>query len=112
MFCFDNRNRNQFPEKRSIMARKDAESLLRNFYCFLEILQTSRLEEVSSWDRQSLDNAMKWAAFAEQVNGSGVGLNTDRTTAQRRHSTTAQSVVVCVCRRAVRSPGGYRSPLA
>jgi len=40
-----------------------------------------------------------------------VSINTDRTTAQRPHSTTAQSVVVC-CRRAVRSPGGYRLPLA
>lgn len=49
------------------MARKDAENLLRNVYCFMEILQTSRSKEVSSWDRQSLDNALKWAAFAEQV---------------------------------------------
>lgn len=52
---------------KTIMARKDVENLLRNLYCFLEILQTSRSDEVSSWDRQSLDNALKWAAFAEQV---------------------------------------------
>jgi len=49
------------------MARKDLENVLRNLYCFLEILQTSRSEEVSSWDKQSLDNALKWAAFAEQA---------------------------------------------
>jgi len=49
------------------MARKDLESVLRNLYCFLDILQTSRSEEVSSWDKQSLDNALKWAAFAEQA---------------------------------------------
>jgi len=45
-----------------------AENLLQNLYCFLEILQTSRSEEVLSWDGHSLDNALKWAAFAEQVN--------------------------------------------
>jgi len=50
------------------MPRKDIENVLRNLYCFLEIMQTSRSEEVSSWDEQSLDNALKWAAFAEQVN--------------------------------------------
>ena len=55
-----------------IMARKDAENLLRNLYCFLEILQTSRSKEVSSWDRQSLDNAVKWADFAEQVKAQGI----------------------------------------
>ena len=46
--------------------------------------------------------------------GNRVSINTDRTTAQRPHSTTAQSVV-CVCRRAVRvrrADIGYRSPLA
>ena len=50
------------------MSRKDVEKVLRNLYCFLEILQTSRSEDVAKWDKQSLDNAMKWAAFAEQVN--------------------------------------------
>jgi len=54
------------------MPRKDIESVLRNLYCFLEILQTSRSEEVSSWDEQSLDNALKWAAFAEQVNNNAM----------------------------------------
>ena len=54
------------------MPRKDLENVLRNLYCFLEILQTSRSEEVSSWDKQSLDNALKWAAFAEQVNDYGI----------------------------------------
>ena len=49
------------------MPRKDVENVLRNLYCFLEILQNSRSEEVWSWDKQSLDNAMKWAAFAEQA---------------------------------------------
>jgi len=49
------------------MPRKDLENVLRNLYCFLEILQNSRSEEVSSWDKQSLDNALKWADFAEQV---------------------------------------------
>jgi len=52
---------------KTVMARKDLENVLRNLYCFLEILQTSRSEDVSSWDKQSLDNALKWAAFAEQV---------------------------------------------
>jgi len=50
------------------MAGKDAENFVRNLYCFLEILQASRSEEVSSWDRQSLGNALQWASFAEQVN--------------------------------------------
>ena len=49
------------------MPRKDIENVLRNLYCFLEILQTSRSEEVSTWDKQSLHNALKWAAFAEQA---------------------------------------------
>ena len=49
------------------MARKDLETILRNLYHFLEVLQTSRSEEVSNWDKQSLNNALKWAEFAEQV---------------------------------------------
>jgi len=49
-----------------------------------------------SWMREHLCYQNYWSK--------GVSINTDRTT-------TAQSVV-CVCHRAVRSPGGYRSPLA
>jgi len=49
------------------MPQKDLETVLRNLYCFLEVLQTSRSEDVSAWDKQSLDNALKWAAFAEQA---------------------------------------------
>jgi len=49
------------------MPGRDLQNLLRNVYCFLEILQTSRSEKVASWEKESLENALKWAAFAEQV---------------------------------------------
>jgi len=49
------------------MARKDLEGVLRNLYCFLEILQKSRSDEVSNWDKQSMSHALKWAAFADQA---------------------------------------------
>jgi len=44
------------------------ETVFKNLFCFLEVLQNSISENVASWDRQSLINAFKWAAYAEQVN--------------------------------------------
>ena len=91
-------------ESDTIMARKDLENVLRNLYCFLEILQNSRREEASVWDKRSLENALKWSAFAEQAsntthccrNSSRIGNSPYKLRLPRSDACSAEQVVVVV----------------
>ena len=53
------------------------ETVFKNLYCFLEVLQNSKSEQVANWDKQSLNYAFKWAAYAEQVERCHLSLSID-----------------------------------
>lgn len=40
--------------------------ILKNVYTFLEILQASRTNAVSTYDENSVRNAFQWATYCEQ----------------------------------------------
>ena len=43
------------------------ETVLKNIYSYVELLQTVCTDKVVTWDRSNLKDALKWAKYCEQV---------------------------------------------
>ncbi|CAH1777892.1 unnamed protein product [Owenia fusiformis] len=49
------------------------QSILKNIYSFIEVLQSCRSDAVKGWDEQALSNAFKWAKYCEQISSQALG---------------------------------------
>ena len=43
------------------------ETILRNVYSYLEVLEATHSDVVRHWSEDSLENSLKWAHYCEQV---------------------------------------------
>ena len=43
------------------------ETILRNVYSYLEVLEAAHSDVVRHWSEDSLENSLKWAHYCEQV---------------------------------------------